>query len=138
GLAHRNEQVAVTACRLAHLLDCALGLILVSFCPDARCSFELPLFRLGIKAMKFDRLLLAFREPIDAYDHALAALDLLLPAKCRLLDLVLHEALLDRDNGPTELVHALDQLPRSGLELIRQGLDEVRAAEGIGRVRGPG
>ena len=88
--------------------------------------------------MKFDRLLLAFREPIDAYDHALAALDLLLPAKCRLLDLVLHEALLDRDNGPTELVHALDQLPRSGLELIRQGLDEVRAAEGIGRVRGPG
>src|SRR5207247_9711908 len=50
-------------------------------------------------------------------------------------DLTLHKALLDRLDGAADLVDALDQLARRRLELVRQRLDEVGAAERVGRVR---
>ena len=81
--------------------------------------------------MPLDRLLLTLGEAVDADDHALAGLDLLLPAERRLLDLRLHEALLDRGDGAAELVDLQDQLPGLRLELVREGFDEVRAAERV-------
>ena len=85
--------------------------------------------------MQLDRLLLTLGEAVDADDHPLAGLDFLLPAERRLLDLALHEALLDSRDRAAELVDALDQLPGLRLELVRERLDEVRTAEWIGCVR---
>src|SRR6185312_2861564 len=134
-LAHRHEEVAVATRDVDHSGDRRVGLLRVSFCAYARRPLELPLLRRRIEAVQLDRLLLALGEPVDADDHALPGLHLLLPAECRLLDLVLDEAPLDgRDRAP-ELVDALDQLPCLRLELLRERLDEVRASE---RVRGVG
>ena len=58
----------------------------------------------------------------------------LVVAERRVLDLALHEALLDRGDRAAELVDALDQLARALLELVRQRLDEERAAERVGGV----
>src|SRR5206468_12880546 len=46
--------------------------------------------------------------------------------------------IFDRRHRPAELVHPLDQLPGARLELLSQRLDEIRAAERIGRVRSAG
>ena len=75
------------------------------------------------------------REAVDADDHTLVGLDLGLMAERRGLDLRLDESLLDRGDGASEVVDPLDQLSRLLLELVRQGLDEVGAAERVGRVR---
>ena len=56
-------------------------------------------------------------------------------ANAGVLDLRLDEPLLDRRHGPAELVDPLDQLAGPLLELRRQRLDEVGAAERVGRVR---
>ena len=50
------------------------------------------------------------------------------------LDLALHPARLDRRDRAAELVDPLDQLERARLELVGERLDEVGAAERIGRV----
>ena len=76
----------------------------------------------------------ASRVHVDADDRALARLDLLLPPERRVLDLALHEALLDRRDRSADLVDPLDQLPRARLELVGQRLDVVRAAERVGGV----
>src|SRR5207302_2662380 len=65
---------------------------------------------------------------------ALAALDRSLPVEGRLFDLGLDEAALDRLDGATELVDARDQVRRAPLEVVRQRLDEVRAAERVSSV----
>ena len=85
--------------------------------------------------MQLDRLLLTFGEAVDADDHPFSRLDLLLPAERRLLDLALHEALLDGGDRATQRVDALDQLPGFRLELVGERLDEIRAAERIGGIR---
>ena len=85
--------------------------------------------------MELDPLRLVLLVAVDADDDALAVLDLLLPVECRLLDLRLHEAPLDRLDGASELVDALDQLPGARLQLGGERLDVVRAAE---RIRGRG
>ena len=51
--------------------------------------------------LQLDVLLPGLLEAIDAHDHALARLDLLLVAERRLLDLALDEALLDRGDRAT-------------------------------------
>ena len=61
-------------------------------------------------------------------------LDLLLPAERRLLDLALHEALLDGGDGAAELVDTRDQLLAPVLELVGERLEEECATERIGRV----
>jgi len=92
----------------------------------------------GIEPMQLDVLGLVGRKPVDADDHAVARLDLALPAKGRLLDLLLDPAGLDRGNRPAEVVDPLDQLGRPLLELVGEGLDVPGAAErirGVGRPR---
>src|SRR5581483_6732619 len=110
----------------------------VALRPDARGPLELSLLRGGIEPVQLDALRLGLGEAVDADDRALAALDLLLPLEGGLLDLVLHEALLDRLDRAPELVDALDQLPGACLELVGERLDEVRAAERVDRVEGTG
>ena len=75
-----------------------------------RRPLELAALGLGVEPVQLDRLLVVLVEAVDADDHALARLDLLLVAERRLLDLVLDEALLDRRDRAAELVDALDQL----------------------------
>ena len=55
-------------------------------------------------------------------------------AEGRVLDLALDEALLDRGDRAAELVDPLDQLARARLDLVRERLDEVGAAERVGGV----
>ncbi len=52
-----------------------------------------------------------------------------------LLDAALLEARLDGGQGSPELVDLIEQPPRGRLELVGERLDEVAAAERIGRVR---
>ena len=53
-------------------------------------------------------------------------------------DLFLEEAGGDRALGSTELVHALQQLERFGLETIREPFHVEASREGIDRIRDPG
>src|SRR5262249_26972953 len=99
---------------------------------------ELATLRLRIEPVQLDRLALGLDESIHTDDHALAGLDLLLVAESGLLDLVLHEAAVDRLDRTAELVNALDELRGALLELARERLDEVRAAERIGGVGAAG
>ena len=61
--------------------------------------------------MELHLLLVVLGEAIDADHHPLARLDLPLEAVGGLLDLPLHEALLDGRDRAAELVDPLDQLP---------------------------
>ena len=72
---------------------------------------------------------------VDADDHLVLALDRLLEAEGRLLDLALRVAALDRRDHAAHRVDAPEVLERLGLELVRQLLDEPRAAERVGHVR---
>src|SRR5438445_460741 len=135
--AHRDEEVLLAAGDVSHVGERLLDVREIPFGPHARRALELAPLRLGIEAMELDRLALRLLEPVDADDHALAGLDLPLILERRLLDLVLDEPLLDRRHRAAEPVHALDQLPRARLELLRQRLDEIGAAEWIGRVCTP-
>ena len=91
----------------------ALGVLRVPLRPHPRRSLELTPLRVGIEAVQLDVLLLGLGEAVDADDHALARLDLLVPAEGGVLDLALDEALLDRGDGAAELVDPLDQLARA-------------------------
>ena len=95
---------------------------------------ELAALRGRVEPVQLDRFLLRLVELVDADDHALARLDLLLVPERRLLDLLLDEALLDRRDGTASLVDLLDQLGRALLQLVGELLDEVRAAQRIGGV----
>src|SRR2546422_2703339 len=132
--AHRREEIRLPAGSVANGVERPRSRVGVPLGPDPGRPLELASLRLRVDPMQLDLLDLFFGEAVDADDRALAALDLLLPLEGGLLDLVLHEAPLDRLDGAAELVHALDQLPGASLELVRQRLDEVRAAERIGRV----
>ena len=66
---------------------------------------------------------------------ALALLELALELVRSRGDLALRVALLDRRDHAAHLVDALDVLERLGLELVREPLDEVAAAERIDGVR---
>ena len=77
---------------------------------DARRPLELAALDRWVEAVQLDLLLLGLGEAVDADDHALARLDLLVPAEGGVLDLALDEALLDRRDGAAELVDPLDQL----------------------------
>jgi hypothetical protein len=85
--------------------------------------------------VELDPLGLVDRVTVDADDHALALLDLALPAERGLLDLLLHPAGLDRGHRAAELVNTGDQLGRLGLELVGEGLDVPRPAERVGGAR---
>ena len=71
---------------------------------------------------------------VDADDDALAALDLGLVAEARLGDLALLEVLLDRGDHAAELVDPLEVVVRLPLELVRELLEVVGAAERVDRV----
>ena len=75
-------------------------------------ALALPLFGGGVDVVELDALLALLGEVVDADDDALAALDLCLVAVGGVLDLGLHEALLDGGDGAPLLVDAIDQLVR--------------------------
>ena len=109
------------------------GVVGVALGAQRRRSLELAPLGLRVDRLQLDRLLPLGHVLVDADDHPLARLDVLLPLERGVLDLPLHEALLDRVHGAAELVDALDQLPRARLELVGERLDVERAAERIGR-----
>src|SRR5438876_4030084 len=133
-LAHRRQEVLGAVRGLADTRERELSLVRVPLSAYLRRPLELPPLGVGIEPVQLDRLALLFPKTVDADDDALARLDLLLVPECGLLDLVLDEAPLDRRDRSAELVDSLDQLPRLGLQLVGQRLDEVRAAERIGAV----
>src|SRR5207249_8860338 len=131
-LAHRHEQVAFAGRDAAHLDERRRGGLGVPPRSHPRRPLELPLLPRRVEPMQLDVLFLALVEAVDADDHALARLDLLLVAERGLLDLALDEALLDRRDRAAALVDLRNQLTRPGLELVGERLDEVGAAERIG------
>ena len=129
-LPHRKQQVLVRARDPPDLFQRPRSGLGVPLGSDALRPLQLPPLRLRIEPVELDRLLLVLLVAVDTDDDALALLDLALVAERRVLDLALDEALLDRRNRAADLVDPLDQLPRRLLELRRQRLDEVGAAEG--------
>ena len=110
GLAHRRQQVLGARRDPANFRERALRLLRVPLAAHPRRPLELAPLDLGIEPVQLHRFLLVLREPVHAHDHALARLDLLVPAERGLLDLPLDEALLDRCDCAAELVDPLDQL----------------------------
>ena len=106
----------------------------VAFGPHAGGALALTLLAFRVDRVQLDRQLRLGRVRVDADDHPLARLDLLLPAERGALDLALHETPLDSLDGAAERVDALDQLPGARFELVRQRLDVERAAERVGGV----
>jgi len=102
--------------------------------PHARRPLELAPLGGRIDAQQLDALAALLLEGIHPDDDALACLDLLLELERCPLDLLLHEAALDGRDGSAHFVHPLDQLPCERLELVGQRLEEVGAAERVGRV----
>src|SRR2546426_4040970 len=137
-LAHRVEQVALSAGDAPHLRERALGLGRPALRAHMRRPLVLAALGLGVDREQLDVLLLSLRELVDSDDHALARLDLCRVAVRRLLDLPLDEALLDRGHRAAQLVDPLDQLHRARLELVGHRLDEERPAQRIGRVGAAG
>src|SRR5712691_3724465 len=88
----------------------------------------------GVDAQELDRPLLLELVAVDAYDDALLRLDLRLVAERRLRDLALEEVLLDRCYDAAETLDPREVVVGLALELARQVLDEVGAAERIDRV----
>ena len=68
-------------------------------------------------------------EAVDADDDALAAVDLLLRAIRRLLDLALDQALLDGGQRSAGRIDPLEQRHGARFDLVGQRLDRVGAGE---------
>ena len=137
-LAHRWQQVLGAGGDTADLRERGVGLLGVPLGPHARRPLQLAPLGVRVDPEQLDLLRVVLDEAVDADDHPLARLDLLVPAERRFLDLALDEALLDRGDRAAELVDPLDQLPRLLLELVGERLDEVAAAERVGGVGGAG
>ena len=71
---------------------------------------------------------------VHADHHLLARVDLLLEAVGRIGDLHLGEPLVDRGRHPAHRVDLFDVLPGLLLHLVRQGLHEIGAGQGVDRV----
>ncbi len=71
---------------------------------------------------------------VDAHDRAPPAVDLALEVERRTRDLALRIALLHGLHDPAHRVDLVDVLPRRGLDLIGQRLDEVAAGQRVGDV----
>ena len=93
---------------------CLVGIALGA---DEGGALALAALGLGIDPVELDALLAVLAEAVDPDDHVLARPRSASGAERRLLDLSLHEALLDRGDGAADLVDALDQLARRSLEL---------------------
>ena len=133
-LTHRNEQVPVALRGLAHLGEPRGRGVGVALGAHRGRPLALSALDLGIDLEDLDALRLVLDVAVDADDDPLARLDVRREAERGLLDLVLDEALLDRRDRAAQLVDALDELLGTRLELARQRLDGVRAAERVGRV----
>src|SRR5439155_23497806 len=92
-------------------------------------ALDLLLLEGRVDAEELDRLLLLELVAVDADHDSLAALDLGLVAEARLGDLTLLEVLLDRRDHPAELLDSLEVVVGLPLELVRELLEVVRAAE---------
>ena len=88
-----------------------------------------------IDLQRLDRRGLAGGEAVHADHDAVAAVDLLLRAIGRVLDLALDQARLDGRQRAAGRLDPLDQLHRRSLDPIRGLLDRVGAAHGIDGVR---
>ncbi len=71
---------------------------------------------------------------VDADDLALARLDLLLECEGGVCDLALRKACLDCGDHPAQLVDLVEVVVRRRFHLVGELLDEVGAAERVGRV----
>src|SRR5215218_5798052 len=90
-----------------------------------------------VDVVQLELALAALGEVVDADEDAVAAVVLLLEGVGGVGDLALREAALDGLGHAAELVDLREVLIGAGLELVRQRLDEVRAAERVDRVRRP-
>ena len=85
-----------------------------------------------VDAEDLDLLLVLLLVAVDADDDPLAALDLSLVAERRLGDLALLKVLLDGGDDAAELLDPVEVVVCLPLELVRQVLEVVRAAERVG------
>ena len=127
-LPHRYQEVTRALGNRSHRLESATGGSGVALGANPRGALELPTLDLRVDALELDLYSPLVLVAVDADDDALAALDVLREAERRVLDLVLHEALLDGRDGTPQLVDATDELRGVVLELSRDRLDRVRAA----------
>src|SRR5215471_16690379 len=133
-----HEVAAVVGRVLLQPRDRGLRSRRVASPPHRLDTFDLLLLERRIDAEDLDRLLLLHLVAVHSDDDPLAALDLGLVAEARLGDLALHEVLLDRRDHAAELVDPLEVVVRLTLELVRELLEVVGAAERVDRVHDAG
>ena len=112
-LAEGREEVLGGLRGAAHVGDRRLDPGRVAARPQRRSPFTLGALDRWVEPVELDPLRLVHRVSVDTDDHALALLDLALPAERGLLDLLLHPAGLDRRDCAAELVDPRDQLGRA-------------------------
>src|SRR5207237_235769 len=74
-------------------------------------------------------------EIVDADDHPLAVLDLPLVSVCGVRNLLLEEPFPDRGVDAAEPLDPVEVPVGLFLEFVREGLEEIGAAEGVDRIR---
>ena len=134
--AHRLEQVARAAARLAQLGEPRLDGVLVALLLEGLEPLDLLALRLRVDPEDLDLVHLVGHVLVDADDDVLLLAIALLVAPCGLLDLGPDER--DALDRAAHLVDAVDQRLRRLLDLVGERLDEVGAGEridGVGRSR---
>src|SRR5258706_7527886 len=109
---------------------------------DGRHALDLAAFDVGVYAEepRVRRDLagwrgLALRKPVNPDDDGLACIDLLLRTICRILDLLLDIARLDRRERSADLIDPVKEVRGRALDSRRHLLDRVGARDGVDRVR---
>src|SRR3712207_3260352 len=93
----------------------------------------------GVERVQLDlRTLVALGVAVHADDDTLRRRERSLVREGGVFDLALHEPGLDRRDRAAQIVDPVEELERAFLELARERLDEIRAAERVGAVRAAG
>src|SRR5262249_49655694 len=135
GVQDEGHQVRRPARRLAQRIERAPDLIAVARLPELAELRELFIGRRFVDVQNLDRRLVLLHEVVDADDDLLAALHRLLKPVCALRDLLLRITALDRLDHAAHPVDLVEVGQRAVLHVLRQLLDEVRAAQRIDDIR---
>src|SRR6266540_1303976 len=135
GLEDHRHRVVVAFARRAETVQRAGMLLGVPKASDPAEPLELSSERRLGDAQRLDLGLLVDGEVVDADDRSLPVLDFPLVAVRGVRDLLLEEPFADRRDDTAEAGDAIEVAVRVLLELVREGLEEVRPAERVDRVR---
>ena len=134
GVDERGQEVLVAARRGLESGERSRPRLGVPTGADGPHGLDLAPLALGVDALQGRGRRALIAVAIDPDDDPVPALDLLLDPVCRLLDLSLLEAGLDRRERAAEGVDLLEVGARRLFQLVRQLLHEIRTSQRVGRL----